>query len=406
MKVTAPGPNGTTITIDDQRLAPLAARAAHTTPSRLAFAALHVVMRSSYAGVAHTLERPGSADEIAAHLDVEATMGLRRHVDALGLGVAEAMDTAQRFFLGWRGAERLIRACGALGLRHGFVAGAGADHLPAVRSRAELVDGVVHQARLIQECGGMPMLLPSPWLAQQATSEQGYVDVYAGIVQQLEGPLLVHWLGEMFAPALRGYFPGDSFARVMALDPGKVRGCKLSLLDAPLERRVRKECLERQQIVLTGDDFHFARLILGGDGDDEVAPPVLGFTDIGGRRVALGDFSHALLGILDATAAPAAMALRLLAAGDDSGYLQVMAPCERLGLCVFEPPTQHYKAGLAFVAWLNGLQDTFALVNHEQRARGREHYLRVAALAAAAGALTDAAVAAERLHRFAAEPWP
>ncbi|HLU39185.1 MAG TPA: DUF993 family protein [Planctomycetota bacterium] len=399
MRATAPGPGGGTIDVDDERLAPLRARvpAAAGPPARLAFAAVHVVMRPGYAAVAHALDRPGHPDEIAEWLDLEATMALRRHVDAQGLGVAEAMDTAQRFALGWHNARRLIEACGALALRHGFIAGAGADHIAAVRGATDLVDAVVYQVHAIQAAGGMAILLPLPWLAQQRASPAEYVAVYRAIIAQCDGPLFVHWLGPMFQPQLEGYFPGDSFDAVMALAPDKVRGCKLSLLDADLERRVRRTLLPREQIVLTGDDWHFADLIAGD------APAITGRTRIGAHDVALGDFSHALLGVLDGVAVPAGLALRLLAAGDGEGFRAVMRPCERYGRVVFEPPTSAYKAGLAFTAWLNGLQEDYQLVNHEERARDREHYLRVAAAAAECGALRDAATAAKRLRAFAGE---
>src|SRR5690606_8937006 len=151
MRATAPGPGGGTIDVDDERLAPLRARvpAAAGPPARLALAAVHVGMRPGHAAAARALDPPGHPDENAAQLDLEATMARRRHVDAQGLGVAEAMDTAQRFALGWHNARRLIEACGALALRHGFIAGAGADHIAAVRGATDLVDAVVYQVHAI-----------------------------------------------------------------------------------------------------------------------------------------------------------------------------------------------------------------------------------------------------------------
>ncbi len=254
----------------------------------------------------------------------------------------------------------------------------------------------------------MVTLLPLLWLGENKASEATYVQVYGDIIRQLQGPLFVHWLGDMFHPGLRGYFPGNSFERIMALDPEKVRGCKLSLLDEDLELRVRQELLQRDQIVLTGDDFHFARLIHGsGSNVPEIqrhttsrstaVPEIQRHTTIGNRTVALGDFSHALLGILDGIAVPAGLALQFLARGDSARYMEIMAPCEELGRHVFSEPTAHYKTGLAFLAWLNGLQENLMLVNHEERCRDVEHLLRTAALAAAAGALRDAALAAQRL---------
>jgi hypothetical protein len=354
---------------------------------RLAYAAAHVVMRAGYEDVEHSLERPGPPEEIARWIDWDATRALRVRLGALGFGVAEAMDTAQRFFLGWESARRLIRETGALGLARGFCAGAGTDHLEQVGGPEDLATGVAFQCAEIQAAGGIPVLLPMPWLAQRRASEDEYVATYAAILERVEGPVFVHWLGAMFLPVLEGYFPGDSFSRVMALDPEKVRGAKLSLLDPELEVRLRRELLERDQLLLTGDDFHFARLILGGDGNR--VPPVERWTEVAGQRVALGDFSHALLGILDAIAQPAAQALERLEAADAAGYLERMLPCEALSRHLFEPPTQHYKAGLAWLAWRAGLQANALLVNHEERARDDAHRARAEALAWQAGVLAD-----------------
>jgi len=400
-------PGGGTIEIDDGLLdAPRAtlASARPAAPVRLAYAAAHVVMRDGYEAVPHSPEHPGSPEELAEWIDGEATRGIRTHLDAQGFGIAEAMDTAQRFSIGWTNARRLIEECGALQLTHGFIAGAGVDHLGEVCSKTELIDGVVLQARTIQAAGGDVILLPLAWLPQSGAREADYVEVYGAIIAELDGPLAVHWLGAMFLPELAGYFPGDSFTRIMALDPEKVRAAKLSLLDAEREVRLRRELAARDQVMLTGDDFHFAHLILGGDttSTSPAVPEVSGTTHFGERAVATGDFSHALLGVLDCIAEPASIALQLLARGDGAGYLALMEPCEALGRAVFEPPTAHYKAGLAFLAWLNGLQPNAMLVNHEERTRDRDHYLRVTELAARAGALRDAKLAARRLREWLA----
>lgn len=359
-------------------------------PLRLCFAAAHVVMQDRYAESGHSLQRPGSPAEIAGFIDWDATMGIRRRLADFGLGIAEAMDTAQRFFVGWDTARELIVRCGALQLPHGFCAGAGTDHLAAIRRPNDLVEGVVFQAQTIQRCGGIPVILPMPWLSQQKAPPSTYVEVYRAICKQLTGPLFVHWLGPMFLPSLQGYFPGDSFAEVMALDRGKIRGCKLSLLDAEMEVRVRRGLLAHDQIVLTGDDFHFGRLLLGGDPHGPVperAPTVQRWTTIGSHRVALGDFSHALLGIFDAIGGPVRQALQALRTGDAAKFLAQMTPCEALGQHVFAEPTQHYKAGLAFLAWKNGWQRNAMLANREDLARDAAHYARCEALARACGAL-------------------
>jgi len=361
-------------------------------PVRLVYAAAHVCMRAEYAAVPHRHDVPVSGEEIEPLLDWEATLALRKRLDRLGFGVAEAMDTAQRFHVGWPVAAKLIECTGALKLRRGFCAGAGVDHLPAVEDEAQLVEGVAYQARYIQEHGGIPVLLPMLRLAQEGYDEDGYVRVYRAILERVEGPVFVHWLGAMFLPALEGYFPGRSFERVMELDPQKVRGAKLSLLDDAQERRLRVQLLERDQLLLTGDDFHFGGLMAGG--------PVLRTTQLAGREVALGDFSHGLLGIFDAVAEPAGIALQLLARGDEAGYRALMEPCEALGQHLFQAPTQHYKAGLAFLAWLGGWQPNPMLAVHEERARDAAHYVEAARLASAAGLFRDAPGAAARLRAF------
>ncbi|MGE3171180.1 MAG: DUF993 family protein [Planctomycetota bacterium] len=370
---------------------------------RLCFAAAHVALHESYRALDHRLDRPAPAAEIAAHLDWDTTMALRRWLDDLGFGIAEAMDTAQRFFLGWDAASALIERTGAMGLRHGFCAGASTDHLPAVTDRDQLVEGVVYQCRFVARHGGIPVILPMPLLCHQRAGEQDYVDTYRRIVEQLDGPVLLHWLGPMFLPELAGYFPGGSLLAVLALDRAKIRGVKLSMLDSALEVWMRRVLLRYDQLVLTGDDFHFGRLILGGDTlgpPPAAAPPVLRHTTVGRHRVALGDFSHALLGVFDAIAAPASMALRALAAGDTAGYLRRMLPCEELGRHVFAAPTQHYKAGLAFLSWLAGRQPNAMLVRREDLARGRAHQLRAAELAFACGALPRTAIVKARLAAF------
>ncbi|MDA1264515.1 MAG: DUF993 family protein [Planctomycetota bacterium] len=365
--------------------------------ARRFYAAAHIVMQASYAEVPEQHSAPFDPGELAAHIDWDATLGLRRFLDGHGLGLAEAMDTAQRFELGWELASTLIQKAGGLGLREGFVAGAGVDHLAGELDEDALVAGVIFQARFIQDTGGIPILLPLVALPQRSAQEHDYVTHYTRVIDALEGPLLVHWLGEVFHPGLRGYFPGASFARILAHDPAKVRGCKLSLLDADLERRVRAELTPRDQVVLTGDDHHFADLIVEG------GAPAARASDLGGRTLAIGPFSHALLGVLEGIARPAGLALRALGEGDAALARELLVPCEEYGRHVFCAPTPHYKAGLAFTAYLAGLQDNALLPGRLDLSRDRQHQLRVAELAARAGAFEDRALAAERLRAWSAE---
>lgn len=368
---------------------------------RLCYGALHVVMRPEYRDLGHTIERPGEARELEDHVDWPGTMQLRRQMDTFGIGIAEAMDTAQRFFLGWPAARRLITETGALKLPNGFCAGAGTDQVQAIEKPADLIDAVVEQCAFITSHGGIPVILPMPWLCANGADEQQYVDVYDKIIKQVRGPVFLHWLGPMFLSSLEGYFPGKSFDRIMDLDPSVVRGCKLSLLDRGFEERVRQRLLANEQIVLTGDDFHFGQLMLGVEGSEKPERT----TKVGDRTVALGDFSHALLGILDAIAKPTRAALEVLKTGDRQGFADRMAKCEELGRFVFQKPTQHYKAGLAFLSWLNGQQENFMLVNREELMRNKQHYLECARLAREAGCVHEEATFALRLAEFEAGDW-
>lgn len=364
---------------------------------RLCYAAAHVIMKNDYRDVAHSFSSPGAPEEIAQYINWDATMAFRRHLDGCGFGIAEAMDTAQRFSLGWANAQRLIRDCGQLDLSMRFIAGAGVDHLDEVGGIDDLIEGVVFQARLIQESGGDVILLPMAWLTEHKADEHTYIHVYTSIIDALDGPIFLHWLGEMFSPSLAGYFPGDSFFRIMAHNPAKVRGAKISLLDETFECSVRSRLLADKQIVLTGDDFHFASLI-AGEGTRSVEN-----TMIGEQNVPLGEFSHALLGVLDAIAEPAARAMQSLASGDVDSFFAQMRPCETLGQSVFQAPTHFYKSGLAFLSWLNGHQDNFMLLNHEERMRPAEYYEEIYTLALKADALRNPSLAVELMESWRAD---
>ena len=390
-RVDVPGPGGSRYELDDAVLDEDVARmeGSDAAAVRIAFAAAHVVMRPEYGVVPHSIDAPGDPRTIAEFVDFDATMAVRRRLAEHGLGIAEAMDTAQRFEVGWPLASRLIEGCCALAIDRGVVAGASSDHVAPPQSRDALADAVAEQCRIIAQAEAVPVVLPMPSLCAWGASPDQYVATHARILEQTDGPLILHWLGPMFAPALEGYFPGDSFDRVMDLDPARFVACKLSLLDDEFELRVRRRLLPRGQFVMTGDDFHFGRLLLGG--------PVERATRLAGHRVPLGDFSHALLGVLDGVARPAALALRLLAAGHEDRARAILTRCEAVGRHVFSEPTCHYKAGLALIAWLDGWQDTFLLPNHAERARSLDHHLRTAQLAAEAGVFRDAPFTAARL---------
>ncbi len=387
--------NGRVISLDDGVLSGWGEPAVATELPRRCYAAAHVVMRDGYAGVGHDIDSPGSADEIAEWIDWEPTMAQRRRLDSRGMGIAEAMDTAQRFELGWVGARELLRRTGELRLANGFVGAASSDQLQKIGSTTELVDAVAEQVAFVRSVGGVPIVLPQPWLTASGASEATFVDVYRSIIDASDGDVLLHWLGEVFHPSMRGYFPGASLRTILAHDPAKVRGLKISMLDRELEETLRLELLERDQVILTGDDYNFGPLI---EGRDQAGRPVANLDE---RQLEAGDFSHALLGIFDVIARPAAAALRKLGAGDLEGYRTIMGPNEALGRAIFETPVQRYKAGIAFLAWLNGWQSNPMLANHEERTRATDHYVRIAELASCAGVIEDAELATERLRSWA-----
>ena len=390
MKIELPNPDGESIWLEDGLLSrepePVAAA-----PVRVAFAAAHIILKDDATQRSDGAAGSSSADAIEM-VDWDQTMAFRQHLASHGFGIAEAMDTAQRFELGWPAARRLIEQCGALDLDTGFIAGAGADQCDEVSDSTTLIDAVVEQVHIIQQAGGVAIILPMPWLCRWGCDEQQYVSIYRSIIEQSEGPLLLHWLGPMFLAELAGYFPGTSLDQILSIDVDKVRGVKMSMLDHDLEIEVRQRCRERGQIVLTGDDLHFCDLIAG---DGQIPCQSVA---IGDRQMPEGDFSHALLGVLDGVAVPAGRALRHLAAGDLAGYRRWMQPCEEYGQRVFEAPTQLYKAGLAFTAWLNGHQNQPMLLHRLDLERDLDHLFDVARLASRAGAIVDAGMAAERIE--------
>lgn len=397
MSVPVSIPGQASIVLED---AALDAPSTKSALPRRCYAAGHVVMDEEYARIPHSIAHPGASAEIARWIDWDATMALRTRTDSFGMGVAEAMDTAQRFELGWTGARELLRRTGELGLANGFVGAASSDHRAEYAGLDELADGVAWQARFVRECGGLPIVLPQPELPRRGTGEDDYVRFYLRVIDGAGGEVLLHWLGEVFHAGMRGYFPGESVRRILSERRDVVRGIKLSLLDRAFEERLREEIAPHGQVVFTGDDYHFAPLIEGSDQKSIELPP------LDGRPLSGGAFSHALLGIFDATVRPASEALRRLDAGDPDGYRALMEPCEALGRAIFEPPVQHYKAGIAFLAWLGGLQGNRMLVNHEENARSVEHYLRIARLASEARVIEDADAAARRLEAFIASAGP
>jgi hypothetical protein len=345
---------------------------------------------------AHVAAAPGPDGNPV--IDWESTLRFREHLWAHGFGVAEAMDTAQRGRgLSWAQARELIARtaarAGAASANAGGSGPGGARPLACGAGTDQLADGGEHglgvitdayaeQVAFVQSAGAQVILMASRALAARARGPRDYLDVYGELLKQAERPVILHWLGEAFDPALRGYWGGDGFeaaaATVLELIDragGQVDGVKLSVLDAGQEVALRRR-LPTGVRLYTGDDFNYASLIRG---DDD------------------GFYSDALLGAFAAITAPAAAALAALDRDDLAGYDAAMAATVPLSRLIFEPPTYHYKAGVAFLAWLNGLQPHFVMLGGLHRRRPARHLIRLFELAAAARALADPELAVERM---------
>jgi len=325
-------------------------------------------------------------------IDWEATMAFRHHLWGLGFKIAEAMDTAQRGMgLDWTGAQELIRRSLAEARTvdgADLACGAGTDQLdPAdARSLDDVIRAYETQIGFIEKHGGRAIMMASRALARVAKSPDDYRKVYGHILGQTREKVVLHWLGEMFDPQLAGYWGGGGFEDALetVLDiigdnREKVEGIKISLLDSAREVTLRDR-LPEGVLCFTGDDFNYAELI-EGDGHKH---------------------SHALLGIFDAVAPSASKALAALAAGDTATFRGVIEPTVPLSRKIFEAPTQYYKAGVVFLAWLNGHQRHFTMPGGMQSARGLLHYADIFRLADQANVLDQPDLAVSRMRHFLA----
>jgi hypothetical protein len=349
--------------------------------NRVAFAAAHVVA-DPLADVDPWLEPA---------IDWQRTIAFREHLWDLGLGVAEAMDTAQRGMgLDWPTSLELIReSLAAARGRDALIAcGAGTDHLAP--SAGLTLDAVIRayeeQIEAIEALGGQIILMASRALAACAGSPDDYATVYDRILGQVQEPVLIHWLGEMFDPALAGYWGHadhlaamDVCVEVIAAHAAKVDGIKLSLLDKDKEIRLRARLPEGVRMY-TGDDFNYAELIAGD-----------------GRH-----HSDALLGIFDPIAPAASAALLALSQERLSDFHDIFGPTVPLSRHTFTAPTRFYKTGVVFMAYLNGHQDHFVMVGGQQSARSLVHLAELFRLADRAGLLADPERAAARMRKVLA----
>ncbi len=346
------------------------------TLNRVAFSAAHVVA-NPLADVDPWL---------TSAVDWDRTIAFREHVWDLGLGVAEAMDTAQRGMgLDWPTSLELItRSVRAAKTRNALVfSGAGTDHLAV--ENAKTIDDVMcayeEQVAAVEKVGGRIILMASRALAKLGRNADDYAKVYNRILSQVREPVIIHWLGDMFDPALTGYWGTGDLDHAMATavaiinaSSAKVDGVKISLLDKQREIDMRRQ-LDKNVKMYTGDDFNYAELIAG---DAE-------------------GFSHALLGIFDAIAPAASYALSRLAAGDEAGFHDVLGPTVPLSRHIFRAPTRFYKTGVVFMAYLNGHQDHFTMVGGQESARSTVHLAELFRLADKAGLLANPELATRRM---------
>lgn len=325
-------------------------------------------------------------------IDWDRTIAFRKHLWSLGLGVAEAMDTAQRGMgLDWTGAQELIRrSLDAMKDHPGAVmaSGAGTDHLtpgPDV-TVDDVIRAYEEQCAAVEAMGGRIILMASRALAKAAKSPADYERVYGRILSQVKQPVIIHWLGEMFDPALEGYWGNhdhmaamETALAVIHAHADKVDGVKISLLDDTKEIAMRRR-LPRGVRMYTGDDFNYAELIAG----DEQG------------------HSDALLGIFDPIAPAVGGALAALSRNDLSTFHDILAPTVPLSRHIFKAPTRFYKTGVVFMAWLNGHQDHFVMVGGQQSTRSVQHFSELFRLADRAGLLRDPEMAVARMRALLA----
>ncbi|TIX86489.1 dihydrodipicolinate synthase family protein [Rhizobium sp. P44RR-XXIV] len=350
--------------------------------NRVAYAAAHIVV-DPLADNDPWLDR---------NIDWERTIAFREYLWDLGLGVAEAMDTAQRGMgLDWAGAKELIAHAqsAARNRSDSLIAyGAGTDHLqpgPDV-TIDDVIRAYEEQIAYVEGQGGRIILMASRALAAAAKSPDDYIRVYDRILGQVKEPVMIHWLGSMFDPALAGYWGSaddqramDTAVAIINQNAAKVDGVKISLLSAEKEIIMRRR-LDPAVKMYTGDDFNYAELIAG----DEQG------------------YSHALLGIFDAIAPAASAALAKLAQNDLDAFHQILAPTVPLSRHIFKAPTRFYKTGVVFLAYLNGFQDHFQMLGGQQSTRSIQHLSELFRLSDAARVLRDPDLAVRRMKTILA----
>lgn len=322
-------------------------------------------------------------------IDWDATLGFRRHIADLGLGIAEAMDTAQRGMgLDWPNALELIARTRA-DLPDALVFnGCGTDQLSPIDARSldDVATAYLEQVEAVQKVGGRIIVMASRALANTAQGPSDYCSVYDTVLRNCDQPAILHWLGDMFDPALAGYWGSNDFPQAMETvlsiiesSVNKIDGIKVSLLDKDKELAIRRR-LPPGVRMYTGDDFNYPELIAGDS----------------------TGYSDALLGIFDPLAAAAAAAVAKLGEGNVKAFHDILDPTVPLARLIFRPPTRHYKTGVVFLAWLNGFQDHFIMLGGAQSMRPLPYFVQLFKLADRCGLLRDPDLAVRRMRQLLA----
>lgn len=378
LEITLPMPGGK---LEKYRMSEPARFAQPREPlrSRICYSAAHVVC-DPFADINPTFQTA---------IDWDATLNYRHHLWKYGLGVAEAMDTAQRGMgLDWKTAKILIeKSIAEAKSVNGLIAcGAGTDHLGSPESLTidDVIGAYEEQVSFVENCGGRVILMASRALAQRAKSPDEYAHVYNKILSQARQPMILHWLGEMFDPQLKNYWGTDDLdaateicLSIIKENNAKIDGIKISLLSAEREIEMRRRLPETVKM-FTGDDFNYPELIKGDE----------------------RGFSHALLGIFDAIAPAASNAIQCLDAGDLKLYEHIFAPTVALSRHIFQTPTQFYKTGIVFLAYLNNHQTHFKMVGGQEAARSVVHLSELFKLADRAKLFADAEFSINRMKSF------
>jgi len=345
--------------------------------SRTIYAAVHVVANPAEA----------SASNISATVDWDQTAKFRRHMWGLGLGVAEAMDTAQRGMgMDWESVKTLVSRTmkDAKAVGGAVVSGVATDQLPKGQHSLEsIARAYKEQLEFTLSVGATPVLMCSRDLAATAKTADDYLKIYSQLIEHSDQKVVLHWLGSMFDPQLAGYWGGAGFhdVKTTVLElinryPDKVDGIKMSLLDEKYEIELREK-LPAQVKMYTGDDFNYVRLIKGN-----------------GKS-----YSHALLGAFAAISPFASAAIRALDEGDLVKYAEILGPTEALSREIFKAPTYYYKTGVVWLAYLSGMQDHFTMVAGLQSGRSIKDLCELYILANEIGLFANPDLALSRMKK-------